>query len=248
MKAMVLAAGEGTRLRPLTLRMPKPMLPVAGRPTLEWIFLWLRYYGIREIVVNLCHQPEPVLQYFGDGAAGDLQLTFSVEQDMLGTAGGIKRVAGLFGEPFVVIYGDVLTDMDLGELVRLHATHGAPPHATLSLCQAAKPWECGIVGVDPRGQVTQFVEKPARDAIFSHFTNAGVLVVDPALLEYIPADSAYDIGRDLLPDLLRRQVPLFAHVPPEPFYLIDIGTPEKYQRVQQEWPTTAAKHYLGASR
>ena len=97
--------------------MPKPMLPVAGRPTLEWIILWLRHYGIRDIVVNLCHQPEPVLRYFGDGRSLDVQLTFSVEPTILGTAGGIKRVERHFTETFVVVYGDVLTDMDLGALL-----------------------------------------------------------------------------------------------------------------------------------
>jgi NDP-sugar pyrophosphorylase family protein len=246
MKAMVLAAGEGTRLRPLTLSVPKPMLPVADRPTLEWIFLWLRFYGIREIVVNLCHQPQPVLDYFGDGAKWELQLTFSVEETILGTAGGIKRVEHFFSEPFVVVYGDVLTDMDLGELVGLHDAHGPRPHATLSLCRAPNPWECGIVGLDQDGRVTRFVEKPPRDAIFSDFTNAGVLVVDPDVLQYIPGNGFYDISRDLLPDLLQRGVPVYAQTPDKEFYLIDIGTPEKYERVQQEWPTAAAREYVTA--
>jgi NDP-sugar pyrophosphorylase family protein len=228
--------------------MPKPMLPVSGRPTIEWIFLWLRFHGIREIVVNLCHQPQPVLDYFGDGAKWDLQLTYSVEETILGTAGGIKRVEHLFGEPFVVAYGDVLTDMDLNQLIRLHSAHGPQPHATLSLCRAPNPWECGIVGVDGQGRVTQFVEKPPRDAIFSDLTNAGVLILDPALLEYIPLDGFYDIGRDLLPDLLQREVPVYAQIPQEPFYLIDIGTPEKYQRVQHEWPTALAARYVRAEQ
>ncbi len=120
MKAMILAAGEGTRLRPHTLKMPKPMLPVAGRPTIEWIVLWLRYYGIREIIINLHHQPRPVIEHFGDGSALGVKITFSVEETILGTAGGIKRVENLFQNPFVVVYGDVLTDMDLGDLMAFH--------------------------------------------------------------------------------------------------------------------------------
>ena len=246
MKAMILAAGEGTRLRPRTLTMPKPMLPVAGRPTLEWIVLWLRHYGIRDVVVNLHHQPDPVVEHFGDGRALGVKITFSVEETILGTAGGVKRVAHFFSAPIVVVYGDVLTDMDLGRLMAFHRARGGQPHVTLSLCHAPNPWECGVVAVDGDQRVTRFVEKPPRKEIFSDLTNAGVLVIDPPILEHIPARGFCDISSDVLPNLLRLKVPVFAQVMEEGAYLIDIGTPDKYVRVQQEWPTTKAAAYVPA--
>lgn len=240
MKAMILAAGAGTRLRPYTLTTPKPMLPVAGRPTLEWIILWLRHHGIRDIVINLHHQPEPVLQHFGNGHALGVQLTFSVESTILGTAGGVKNVAHLLDQPFVLVYGDVLTDMDLGVLVAFHRSHDGPAHVTLSLNRAANPCECGIVAVDAAHQVTRFVEKPPQEDVFSDLTNAGVLVVDPAILDDIPVGVS-DISHDVLPELLRRRVPIFAKAIDDGTYLIDMGTPDKYERAQREWPTATAR-------
>lgn len=243
MKAMVLAAGEGTRLRPFTLTTPKPMLPICGHPTLEWIFAWLRFHGIAEIVVNLCHQPDSVPAYFGDGSDYGIHLTFSMEQTILGTAGALKRVEHLFRETFVVVYGDVLSDMDLGRLIRFHQSCDPTPHVTLTLDQRPNPWDCGIVGVDERHRVTRFVEKPPRDAVFSDLVNSGILVCDPEILNYVPASEFYDISKDLLPRLLDLRIPIYGQTLREGEYLIDIGTPEKYGRVQQEWPTPIAKQY-----
>lgn len=240
MKAMILAAGEGTRLRPYTLAMPKPMLPVAGRPTLEWILLWLRHYDVYDVVINLCHQPEPVLQYFGDGQSLDVRLMFSVEPTILGTAGGLKQVERHFTETFVVIYGDVLTDMNLDTLVAFHQACGVAPHVTLSLNHAPNPWECGIVALDVGGRVTRFVEKPPKDEVFSDLTNAGILVVDPPILEYIPTGRFSDISCDLLPTLLHADVPVFGRLLAKDDYLIDMGTPKKYEQAQREWPTRRA--------
>jgi NDP-sugar pyrophosphorylase family protein len=245
MKAMILAAGEGTRLRPHTLTVPKPMLLVADRPTIEWIIIWLRHYGIRDIVINLHHQPDPVIEHFGDGSALGVKITFSVEDTILGTAGGVKRVENLFQDPFVIVYGDVLTDLDLGALIEFHRSRGGQPHLTLSLSTAPNPWECGIVAVDQGHRVTRFVEKPPRDQIFSNLTNAGILVVDPPILKYIPSAGFSDISHDLLPKLLQSDVPIYAEPMEKEDYLIDIGTPEKYDRVQHEWPTARARHYIG---
>jgi NDP-sugar pyrophosphorylase family protein len=244
-KAMILAAGEGTRLHPHTLAVPKPMLPVSGRPTLEWIVLWLKHYGIREIVVNLCHRPRPVLDYFGDSRDWGVNLFFSVEETMLGTAGGIKRVESRLQEPFVLVYGDVLTDMDLGKFLEFHGACGEDPHITLSLCRAPHPWECGVVAVDGGHRVTRFVEKPPREQIFSDLTNAGILAIDPPILEHIPDSDFSDVSRDLLPKLLQNRTPMYAMPLEAADYLIDIGTPEKYGRAQREWPTERARQWAG---
>jgi len=243
-KGMILAAGEGIRLRPLTLDRPKPMLTVAGRPMLEYTITWLRYYGITQIAINLHHCPQAVMDYFGNGSAFGVAITYSVEKVILGTAGGVKRMASFFDGTFVLVYGDVLTDLDLKALVDFHFAQLGGPHLSMSLYRVPNPWECGIVSLNGQGRVSRFVEKPAEDDVFSDLANAGVLVMDPEVLEYVPDGCFYDFGRDLFPRLLQLGVPMYGWPLADTAYLIDIGTPEKYARVQQEWPTPAARKFL----
>ena len=245
MRAMILAAGEGTRLRPLTLTTPKPMLPVDGRPTLEWILLWLRAYGIREAAINLSYKPEVIESYFGDGARCGVRLTYSIEETLLGTAGGAKRLEGFLNEPFVLVYGDVLTDLDLGALIAFHQAQAAGPHVTLSLYHVPNPTECGIVGVDANGRVTQFVEKPPAQEVFSDLANAGVLVIEPEILASVPAETFYDFSMDLFPRLMEAGIPFYGWEAAPQSYLIDIGSHEKYAQVQSDWPTPAMRQLLG---
>jgi NDP-sugar pyrophosphorylase family protein len=248
MRAMVLAAGEGTRLRPLTLERPKPMLPVAGRPVLEWILLWLRHHGVGTLAINLSYKPDVVQTHFADGRSLGLKIIYSIEETILGTAGGLKRLAPYFEEPFVIAYGDVLTDLDLGSLMRFHEKQSDEPHVTLSLCHAPNPWDCGIVAVEESNRVTRFVEKPPRDEVFSDLVNAGVLIMDPEALSYIPEDGFYDISNDLLPSLLRRGFRIYAQPPDDSVYLLDIGSHEKYQQAQREWPIAAAHAWVEAPK
>ena len=237
---MILAAGEGTRLRPLTLNRPKPMLPVGGQAIMEYTIAWLRHYGVTQIAINLYHQPQIVKDHFGDGSAFGVQIFYSVENTILGTAGGVKRVVHFFeDDPFVVIYGDVLTDLDLGALVDFHDSRPSGHHLSLCLYRVSNPWECGIVSLDGRGRITRFVEKPSGEDVFSNLASAGVIVIDPEILEHVP-DGFYDFGRDLFPRLLNIGVPMYGWLLPDGAYLIDIGTPEKYERVQREWPTKRA--------
>ncbi len=245
MKAMILAAGEGTRLRPLTETMPKPMLPVSGKPTLEWILLWLRAYGIRAMALNLSWLPETVQDCFGDGSRLGIGLTYSVEEALLGTAGGVKRLERFFDAPFVLVYGDVLTDFDLGALMRFHQTRPAGARVTLSLTHVPNPTECGIVEVDSAGRITRFVEKPAPDAVFSDLANAGVLILEPEIVAAIPPDTFFDFSLDLFPLLLAEGVPFYGWTLPEETYLIDIGSHAKYEQVQREWPTASFERLLG---
>lgn len=244
MKAMILAAGEGTRLRPLTEDRPKPMLDVAGRPLLEHTIAWLRHYGFTEIAINLHYRPDIVINHFGDGAAFGINITYSLEEEPLGTAGGVKRIVGFFDAPFVLVYGDVLTDLDLKALVDFHFAQPVEPHVSMSLYHVPNPWECGIVDLNAQGRVTRFVEKPPREDLFSHLASAGVVIIDPAVLEYVPENTVYDFGRDLFPKLLRLGTPLYGWPLPDTTYLVDIGTPEKYNKVQQEWPTSEAHAFL----
>lgn len=239
---MILAAGEGTRLRPMTLERPKPMLPVAGRPAIEYTVAWLRHHGIRDIAMNLHHKPDVVRAHFGDGARFGVHIRYSLESEILGTAGGVRRLIDFFDEPFVVVYGDVLTDVDLGALIDFHQARGARagrPHMTLLLYHAPNPESCGIIALDGEGRATRFVEKPPPDDIFSDLANAGVQIMEPGLIELIPPDTFYDFGHDLIPRLVAEGWPVFGFPMPPDAYLIDFGTPEKYARAQAEWPRTA---------
>ena len=241
LKGMILAAGEGTRMRPLTLDRPKPMLPVAGRPAIEYTVAWLRHYGVRDIVINLYHRPDVVMAHLGDGARFGARIRYGVEGSILGTAGGVRNLAGFFDDaPFAVVYGDVLTDMDLGALIDFHRQRAAErPHLTLALYHAPNPEACGIVALDDAGRVMRFVEKPPADDIFSDLANAGVLVMEPGVIDLIPPDVFYDFGNDLIPQMLAEGWPVYGlPISPEA-YLIDFGTPEKYERAQVEWPHTA---------
>jgi NDP-sugar pyrophosphorylase family protein len=238
---MILAAGEGTRLHPLTLERPKPMLPVAGRPALEYTVAWLRRHGVRDLAVNLHHKPDAVRDYFGDGQRLGVHIRYSLEPEILGTAGGVRRLADFFDETFVVVYGDVLTDLDLSALIGFHRRRddaGGRPHLTLSLYHAPNPEACGILAVDAAGRVTRFVEKPPPDDIFSDLANAGIMIVEPGVVELIPPGVFCDFGHDLIPRMLAEGWPVHGMELPPESYLIDFGTPEKYRRVQVEWPRT----------
>ena len=237
MKGVILAAGEGTRLGPLTLTRPKPMLPIAGRPTIEYTVRWLRYHGITEISINLHHYSQVVIDCLGDGSRLGVQIAYSVEEQLLGTAGGVKRMAASFDGAFVVIYGDVLTDMSLHHLVCLHDEGGDVPHVTLCLYRVANPLACGVVALNEERRVTRFIEKPSREEAFSDLANAGIMVVDPQLLELVPNDRPSDFGHDVLPDLLRIGVPIYGWPIARDDYLIDIGTPENYAIALKDWPS-----------
>ncbi|HEY7203335.1 MAG TPA: nucleotidyltransferase family protein [Methylomirabilota bacterium] len=246
MKAMILAAGEGTRLRPLTLDRPKPMLPVAGRPLLEHIIAWLRHHHITRIAMNLHHRPQIVMDHFGRGVDFGVDITYSIEDEILGTAGGAKRLAPFLDEPFVLVYGDVLTDFDLSALIEFHRSRPPEPHLSIALYRVPNPWDCGIVGLDGEGRILRFVEKPKREDVFSDLASTGVLVVDHELLQYVPAGRFSDFGLDILPALLRSGVPLHGWTIPDSAYLVDVGSPERYARVQREWPTAAARTFVPA--
>lgn len=239
MRALILAAGEGTRLRPLTLDRPKPMVPIAGRPLLEHTVCWLRDHGVCEIAINLNYRPEAIVEHFGDGTRFGVQITYSHEDPILGTAGAVHRLAGFLGrDPFLVIYGDVLTDLDLDALLVFHqerAARNPSVGATISLYHVPNPTEVGLVGLDGDGRITRFVEKPRPEEVFTDLANAGVLVVGPCAIPYIPPDTFYDFGRHLLPQLLEAGIRLYGWVIPPETYLLDIGTPEKYAQAQRDW-------------
>jgi mannose-1-phosphate guanylyltransferase/phosphomannomutase len=232
-KALILAAGEGTRLRPLTLERPKPMLPIGRAPLLDHLVRLLARHGVSEIAINLHYKPDAVTTYFGDGSRWGVRLTYSHEERMLGTAGAVRRLQSFLDETFFVLYGDVLTDLDLTALAAFHVAKQAA--LTAALYRVPRPWDCGIVALDGSGRITRFVEKPPRHAVFSDLANAGVYVVQPEVIEEIPPDTCYDFGHDLFPVLLERGAALYGYPIGDNDYLLDIGSPDKYEQAQRDW-------------
>jgi NDP-sugar pyrophosphorylase family protein len=203
MKAMVLCAGFGTRLGDLTREMPKPMLPVAGRPLLAYLLGHLRDHGFGEVMINLHFRPELIRGVFGDGAPWDLKLAYSPEEQLLGTAGGVKKAEAFFrgDDCFLVQYGDVLTDQDLGALVRRHRQTGAL--ATLLVHQRAR--SNSVVSLDDEGRVVGFLERPAeseRRGVDSPWVNSGICVCSPEILDWIPDGVPCDLPRDVFRKLV----------------------------------------------
>lgn len=229
MKGLILAAGEGRRLRPLTLTRPKPMLPVAGRPLLEHIVTLLRHHGVRQLAINLHHRPEAITAHFGNGRRWGVQILYSYEQHLLGSAGAAKKLAWFFDQTFVVFYGDLYTELNLRPLISFHRRHGAL--ATVALYEVPNPTACGIVELDSRQCIRRFVEKPAPEEVFSNLANAGVYILEPSVLRLVPPQTRFDFGHDLFPVLLESNLQIMGFPIQEP--LIDIGTREKYLALQQ---------------
>ena len=226
MKGMILAAGVGQRLRPLTDHLPKPMLPIAGRPLLEHTILHLCDCGVTDLAINLYYLPAAVMDYFGSGSRWGARLRYSVEEKLMGSAGGVKRLQAFFDDTFMVYYGDVFTRADLRPMIAFHRRAGVL--ATMGLYQVPDPWNRGIVQLDNSQTIVRFVEKPSRDQIFSNLANAGIYILEPEVLDSIPAGQVYDFGHDVFPKMLAEGTRIAGYVIEDT--LIDIGLPEKYEQ------------------
>lgn len=232
MKAMVLAAGAGTRLRPLTDSIPKPMLPIGGEPLLVHLLRWLKRYGVDDVALNLHHLPEVIQNALGDDAQLGLNLIYSFEPELLGTAGAVKKLepffAQPFDQPFVIVYGDLLLDVDLAALIEYHRSRRAL--VTLGLKHTDDPRSQGMVVCDSAGRVVRFVEKPAHWNGEQRTANAGVYIVEPEVLQHIPADRPSDWGHDVFPLLIAQGLPLYAQLLDGT--VIDIGTSAVYEQIK----------------
>jgi mannose-1-phosphate guanylyltransferase len=227
MKAMVMAAGLGTRLRPLTWEIPKPVVPVANRPVIEHILRLLREHGVREVISNLHWFPETVRGPLGDGSRLGIDLTYEEEERLLGTAGGVRNVAGWLtadGGPFLVMAGDALTDVDLTALARAHEANGGV--ATLAVKSVRNVSEYGVVVVDSDGRVQGFQEKPDPAEALSDLVNTMVYAFSPEIFEYFPDDEVVDFALDVFPALLAHDVPFHVHRIDE--YWNDVGSIPEY--------------------
>jgi mannose-1-phosphate guanylyltransferase/mannose-1-phosphate guanylyltransferase/phosphomannomutase len=221
MKAMLLAAGLGTRLRPLTYEVPKPMMPVLGRPVMEHILRLLAHHGFDDVISNLHYFPEQIEERFGDGSAWGVRLAYSHEPALLGTAGGVRNVREHFGgETFLIVSGDALTDIDLTALWEHHKQAGGI--GTLALRQVDDTTQFGVVILGDDGRIQGFQEKPDPAEALSNLGNCGIYVFEPEIFDYFPESDFVDWAQDVFPTLLDQDVPFYGHEITD--YWNDIGS------------------------
>ena len=226
MKAVVMAGGEGTRLRPLTSNQPKPMVPIVGKPCMEHIIELLRTHGFEDVVITVAFLPQAIRSYFGDGESMGLRIEYSVEESPLGTAGSVRLAAGKLDDTFLVISGDALCDVDLTKLVEFHKEREAS--VTIGLKSVENPLEFGIVVTDSEGRVERFLEKPSWGQVFSDTINTGIYVLEPEVLNHVPTDRPYDFSKELFPLLLEMGRPIYG-LPLEGYWQ-DIGDLDQYRQ------------------
>jgi len=220
-KAIIMAAGYGTRLEPLTLAVPKPMVPIVNKPTMQHNVELLRRNGIRDITANIHYHPEQITNYFRDGSDFGVDLAYSFEETLLGTAGGVKRMAKIADvtDTFVVLSSDALTDINLRKMIAFHRQKKAL--ATLALLPVKEPSDFGVVVVDAHDRVTAFQEKPKRGEALSDLVNTGIYIFEPEILEMIPEGRFFDFGSELFPKLAREGKKIFGYKMVE--YWSDVG-------------------------
>ncbi|SHK28472.1 mannose-1-phosphate guanyltransferase [Desulforamulus aeronauticus] len=225
-----MAGGEGSRLRPLTCGLPKPMMPVANRPMMEHILELLKKHGVQEIGVTLQYLPEAIQGYFGNGSDFGVHMRYYVEEVPLGTAGSVKNAQNFLDETFVVISGDALTDLDLSQAMEFHRQKGAL--ATLVLTPVDIPLEYGVVITDKEGRIAQFLEKPGWGEVFSDTVNTGIYILEPEVLNYFAPGQKFDFSKNLFPLLLKEKQPLFGVALSG--YWCDIGNLQQYVQAHQD--------------
>lgn len=223
MKAMLLAAGFGTRLRPITDHLPKCMVPVAGKPVLQWNIEFLRSQGIVDLVINLHRHPQAVVDYFQDGASLGVRLHYSYEPELMGTAGAVWAARRFFlQDRFIVLYADNLINCNLKALIEVHLNNNSA--LTMALFWRQEVSASGVVQLNDQGKIVAFKEKPGKDEVFSHWVNAGLFLCEAGLLlQHIPPGRPSDFGHDVLPALLRAGESLYGYTmgPAETLHWID---------------------------
>src|SRR5471032_912812 len=239
MKAILLAGGKGTRLRPLTVHTPKPIVPIFDRPFLHYqLDLLKQVPEIDEVILSLNYQPRRIEEVFGDGGDSGLAIKYVVEPAPLGTAGAIRYAGESLRESVVVFNGDVLTEVDLAAVIALHRERKAT--ATIVLTPVENPTAYGLVEADERGNVKRFLEKPNPDEITCDTINAGIYILEPDTFDRIPKDTPWSIERSFFPSLIERKEAFVAYI--YDGYWIDIGTPDKYIQVHRD---IMDRHYVG---
>lgn len=229
MKAIIMAAGVGTRLEPLTLAVPKPLVPICNIPVMQHIINLLKRNGIREIAANLHYFPEQIQNYFQDGSKFGVNIQYSYEENLLGTAGGVKKMARLPGmddDIFLVLSADVMVDIDINKLVSFHNQKKAL--ATIALSEVDDTSEYGVVVTGSDGRITRFQEKPKKEEASSKKVNMGVYVLSKKMLDLIPKDRFCDFGKELFPLLVKEKLPFYGYDVRS--YWVDIGNVANYKK------------------
>ncbi len=224
MQSLVLAGGKGIRLRPITLHTPKPIVPIANMPLLLYQLELLRRGGVRDVVLSLSYQPQKIEDRIGDGSRSKVRISYAVETSPLGTAGAFKNAAHLISETAVVLNGDILTDVDLDAVIQYHKERQAA--ATIVLAPVPNPAGYGLVVTDPEGRVTRFIEKPKPEEVTCDTINAGIYILEPKLLDYVPEGEPFTFEYGLFPRLLELGERVMGFV--WRGYWRDVGTPESY--------------------
>ncbi|GCE13242.1 mannose-1-phosphate guanyltransferase [Tengunoibacter tsumagoiensis] len=231
MKAVVMAGGEGSRLRPLTIRRPKPMVPIAGKPVMEHILNLLKRHGITEVVVTVQYLASNIEDYFGNGSQLGMRITYSREDVPLGTAGSVKNAEEQLTEPFIVISGDALTDYNLTELIQYH--NEKKSLATLLLAHVPNPLEYGVIITNEDGHISQFLEKPSWGEVFSDTINTGIYVLDPKIFSYFERNKPFDFSQELFPMMLRQGDPIYGYIATQGYWC-DVGNLSEYMRANAD--------------
>jgi len=207
MKAIILAGGKGTRLRPLTAHLPKPMVPLLNRPCMEYSILLLKKHGITDIGVTVQYLGDEIKEYFGDGSNWGVNIQYFEETQPLGTAGGVKNAEAFLDERFLVISGDALTDFDLTQAIAFHEEKQSM--VTMLMKEVDDPTQYGVIETDPSGRIIRFLEKPSWNQVFSHTVNTGIYILEPEIFSYYAKGVAFDFSKDLFPLLLAENKPMF---------------------------------------
>ncbi|NLV73252.1 MAG: NTP transferase domain-containing protein [Chloroflexi bacterium] len=230
MKAVVMAGGAGSRLRPLTINRPKPMVPLANKPVIGHILDLLKRHGITEVIITLQYMAEDIQDYLGDGSHLGMYIEYSVEETPLGTAGSVKQAQDLLNDTFLVISGDSMTDVDLNAVIEYHKAKRSK--ATLTLYRVPNPLEYGVIIVNEEGRIQQFLEKPSWGEVISDTVNTGIYVLEPEILDLFEAGHPFDFSKDLFPLLMANNEPMYGYIADG--YWCDVGNLAEYMRASQD--------------
>ena len=239
--AVILVGGPGTRLQPLTDAVPKSMVPVLNRPVMEHTIAYLKQFGVEDIVLTLSYLPDAIRDYFGDGQRFGVRIAYCLEEEPLGTAGAVKNAEAHLKSTFIVLNGDVFTDLDLAGMLAFHRQNKAA--ATISLSWVEDTSAFGVVETDNGQRVKSFIEKPPRAEATTNWINAGTYILDPAVLEHIPAGRHYMFEKGLFPGLLSLGAPVYGY--PYRGYWLDMGTLEKYFNLNMDLLSSRFNSPLG---
>ncbi|MCX7910955.1 MAG: NDP-sugar synthase [Endomicrobia bacterium] len=230
MKAFIMAAGLGTRLRPLTYSIPKPLVPIVNIPAIGHLMNNLKKNSIKEVVVNLHYYPDLITSFLSDGSKWNMKISYSYEKKLLGTAGGVKLKENFFNETFLVVSGDGISDINFKKVIEFHKRKKSL--ATLVLKPVNIKLEYGVVEIDEENKITNFYEKPSLDKVFTNLVNTGMYVFEPDIFKYIPKNRFYDFGSQLLPKLVKMSLPVYGYVMKE--YWCDVGNLTEYKKAQHD--------------